>query len=52
MESKIADELQLYAVKLTCTLKHHHNFLLDSDYMMLMALLYYVIDEVDKYIID
>lgn len=52
LDSKTADELQLYAVKLTCTLKHHHNFLSDSDYSMLMALLYYVIDETDKFIID
>lgn len=52
MESKIADELQLYAVKLTCTLKRYHNFLSSSDYSMLMALLYYVIDETDKFIID
>lgn len=52
MESQIADDLQRYAVKLTCTLKHHHDFLSSSDYSMLMALLYYVIDETDKFISD
>lgn len=52
MESEIADELQCYAVNLTCVLKRHHDFLSDSDYRMLMTLLYYIIDEVDKYIID
>lgn len=52
MDSIIADELQRYAVKLTCTLKHHHDFLSSSDYSILMALLYYVIDETDKFITD
>lgn len=52
MVSEIADELQRYAVKLTCTLKHHHDFLLSSDYDMLMSLLYSVIDKTDKFISD
>lgn len=52
MDSKVADELQDYAVKLTCTLKHNHDFLLSDEYHMLMLLLYNVIDKTADSIYD
>lgn len=50
MDSCNADAIQHHACNLTCLLKQDHDFLFQSDYKMLMTLLYEVIDKVDDFI--
>lgn len=50
MDSSTADAIQHHACNLTILLKEEHSFMFQSDYHLLMTLLYEVIDKSDDYI--